>query len=129
MPMPDFDDLYQPPEAMPEPSGPLPTDPGLFLRWEKLRVFYNLILTAVVLLVWAAWFRAMIPIEELLFASVLGALGANVCYCAGPVANAYAYWLGWRHPAVTVVLFVAGTGLSVLAAVVSVAGIAGGFLP
>jgi hypothetical protein len=114
MPPPDFDDPYQPPETPPGPSGPQPADLELFLFWEKLRVLYNLSLTTLVLLVWAGLLRSSVSFDTLLVESIVGAVGANVCFCAGPVANAYAYWLGWRHPVVTFILFVTGTVFSML---------------
>lgn len=109
-----FDDPYQPPETQSSSTEPLPKDLELFLFWEKLRVVYNLILTTVVLLVWVVFLRTSVLFDTLLVESIMGALGANVCFCAGPVANAYAYWLGWRNPVVTFILFVTGTVFSML---------------
>ncbi len=93
---------------------------GLLPRWEKLRVVYNVVLAVVVLSFWAIGPGIRLGDPAFLRHLARGCLGANICFCVGPVVNAYAHWLGLRHVAVTVALFVAGTGLSVLAAAGSI---------
>ena len=39
---------------------------------------------------------------------------ANLCFCAGPVVDGYLSWLGLRHRAITWLLFLLGTALSML---------------
>jgi hypothetical protein len=73
--------------------------------WERRRVFYNLVLTAVVV-VWlgSTWphFRSAFNLQSLYFLFVLAML-ANVCYCAAYVADVpmqyslfRATWRRWR---------------------------------
>jgi len=79
--------------------------------WELLRIPYNVVLCVVAamagLAAWSAW-GTHPSLGEL----ATGAIGANVCFCAGPVANAYASWIGLRSPLVTWLLFGAGTLLA-----------------
>ncbi|MEJ7640335.1 MAG: hypothetical protein WKF75_20805 [Singulisphaera sp.] len=121
-PLPDDSNPYVAPLAVGALSTPTlgPSETGLLLRWEKLRVVYNVILAAVVLAIWAGGRGS--GLGDLAFLRHLArcCLGANLCFCIGPVVNFYAHWLGLRHGAVTVVLFVAGTGLSVLVAAGSI---------
>ena len=117
-PLPDESNPYVAPveagSLPPPPAGP--SEAGLLLRWEKLRLLYNLILAAVVLAFWAGGRGSGLGDPGFLPHLARCCLGANLCFCAGPVVNAYAHWLGLRHVAVTVVLFVIGTSLSVLVA-------------
>jgi len=75
-----------------------------FLAWEKLRIYYNLILLAV-----ALGIASLSPdiFAELPFwvVSIVGALGANVCFCAGPVAENYLALVGANRGIVRAVLF------------------------
>ncbi len=117
-PPPDDSNPYVAPLA----AGPLspptlgPSETGLLLRSEKLRVVYNVILAAVVLGFRAGGRGSGLNDPAYLRHVARGCIGANLCFCVGPVVNFYAHWLGLRHGAVTVVLFVAGTGLSVMVA-------------
>jgi hypothetical protein len=84
-----------------------------FRAWEKLRIPYNLILAAVLLLshlplMGAAFFR---PMPLLIW--LLGAVGANVLFLAGPQAEAYLDWLGIRSKVVRPALFIAGVLISI----------------
>jgi hypothetical protein len=73
--------------------------------WERRRVLYNLVLTAIVV-AWIAWswphFRSSLTFESLLALSVLAVL-ANLCYCAAYLVDLplqYSFfrlsWLRWR---------------------------------
>lgn len=121
-PLPDDSNPYVAPlEAGPLPSPTRgPSETGLLLRWEKLRVVYNVVLAAVVLAFWAGGRGSGLGDPAFLRHLARCCLGANLCFCAGPVVNAYAHWLGLRHVAVTVALFVLGTTLSVLVAAGSI---------
>ena len=115
---PDDSNPYVAPLAAGPPSSPTlaPSETGLLLRWERLRALYNVILAAVVLAMWAGGQGSGLADPAFLRHLARGCLGANLCFCAGPVVNAYAHWIGLRHGAVTIALFVAGTGLAVLVA-------------
>jgi hypothetical protein len=119
---PDVYSAYDPPEQpCAAPVAPA-AELALLRRWERLRVLYNLILIAEVLLLSAFAPGHALGDRAFWRLLVFGALVANLCYCVGPIANAYAHWLGLRHPAVTIVLFVAGTALAALLALVSIIG-------
>lgn len=85
----------------------------VFFAWEKLRVLYVLALAAVTL--------TSIPPEamkrlDVWVAVAILAIGANVCYFAGPIAETYLCWLGLRRKLVRSALFVGGTVFAVLLA-------------
>lgn len=61
-----------------------PTFKEVFVVWEKLRLVYNGLLVAVVV----AIFREAVFFVPLVFL-VVPAILANVCFCAGPVAEGY----------------------------------------
>ena len=51
-----------------------------------------------------------------------GACVANLCYLVGPAVEGYGSYFGIWHPNMTSILFVAGTGFTMLLALASVAG-------
>lgn len=112
----DLDRVYDPPTQPGAGPAEQAAELTLLRRWERLRILYNLILAAVVLLLGARSLGEPGFLRWL----VARAFAANVLYCVGPIANAYAHWLGLRHVAVTTALFVLGTMLAVLLAAVSV---------
>ncbi len=82
--------------------------------WERLRLLYNGLLAVEVLILTlpnasAYWSRPRF--QEFLISS---ALGANLCFCAGPIVTAYAYWIGLRNRAVAYTLFTLGMLLSMV---------------
>ncbi|MCJ7511983.1 MAG: hypothetical protein MUO23_03305 [Anaerolineales bacterium] len=83
----------------------------VFMRWERLRIPYNALLAAVVLFPTGGGFHwpdlAEIPIL------LLGAVLANLCFLAGPAAEAYLAWVGIRSKLVTAALFVGGVLVSI----------------
>ena len=97
---------------------------AVFLRWEKLRILYNL----TVGLVGAAGAAAcaldlagmlkdshhVMGAPALVVGIVCYGIAANVCYFLGPIIESYARWLGLRVPHLTQALFIAGTVFSVL---------------
>lgn len=97
---------------------------AVFVRWEKLRILYNLIVGGVGLTALAFCTLALTDmfakpgnasalIKPLIGALIYG-LAANVCYFLGPIIESYARWLGLRAPHITQALFIAGTAFSVL---------------
>ena len=83
----------------------------VFLRWERLRVPYNALLVAVVMLPAGGGFSWPDPGDFLIL--LMGAVLANLCFLAGPVAETYLAWLGMRSKWVTAVLFVGGVLVSI----------------
>ncbi len=83
----------------------------VFLRWERLRVVYNALLLAVVLLPTGQPFRWPQPTEIPIL--LLGAVLANLCFLAGPVAESYLTWLGARSWLVSGFLFIGGVLISI----------------
>ena len=92
------------------------TTKQIFLMWEKLRVVYNVVLLCVVLTVFLLTKRGEVNWFTLGWVCVMGCLGANLCFFAGPAADAYLNWLGYRHAAITAILFALGLLLSILLA-------------
>lgn len=88
----------------------------VFLAWERLRVIYNLILVGVSLLV------GMARLTELSFWYFLieGAVGANLCFCVGPVVEGYLTLIGINRDGSRMLLFVLGTIASCLVAAAAI---------
>jgi len=85
----------------------------IFRRWEKLRVVYNLILALVLFLshglnLGRAFFDPLI-----LLIWLIGAVLANFCFLAGPLAETYLAWVGMRSRWVTAALFIGGVLVSI----------------
>src|SRR5262249_59017853 len=74
---------------------------SVFLAWEGLRVVYNLVLIAVVVAL-----LGPTGILQRLPYVLEGALVANVCFCAGPVAEGYLCLFGVSRPAARTLIFV-----------------------
>lgn len=96
---------------------------GVFLRWEKLRLAYNVIVGLVGLVAIAPFFidrfdpgflYGAAPMRALLAGALMYAIAANVCYFVGPALECYVRWLGLRSPWLTRAVFAAGTLCSVL---------------
>ena len=84
---------------------------SVIVTWEKLRLLYNAIGFIPTLLI-ALVVRAH-PFELVVCVFV-----ANLCFCLGPLVDGYLTWFGFRQRAVTVILFVLGTLLMLLLAIV-----------
>jgi len=103
--------------AAPLDPVPLPTtnDAGhdLLRDWEYRRLWFNGLLIAETVLI------GILP-DGLIFQSrfwifaIEGAIVANVCFCVGPIATWYLSHLGFNHRRAGVVLFWAGTILSMI---------------
>lgn len=108
-----------------DPSSPSetlarPAEPSLsaiarptFLAWERLRLVYIVVLGILTLLLVGPAIdqpRVLMLIGE-------GAIAANLCYFAGPIAETYVRWLGYEAGWVRWALFLGGTVLSAVLAV------------
>jgi hypothetical protein len=121
---PDDVNPYAPPSAAQTgPHEPESSDFAMFLRWERLRLLYNAILGVVTILGMLAphhGLRGNIP-NQIVGLIPLG-LGANVCYCIGPVLEGYAHLIGLRGKVVTGILFGLGTAFAALLAWAAILG-------
>jgi hypothetical protein len=89
-------------------SQPQASADEVFLAWERLRLFYNAILLVVVVCYFGLETLFIVPF------ALLPALLANLCFCAGPVAEWYLYLLGMPRRSARWLVFVLGTLLSVV---------------
>ena len=85
----------------------------IFRRWEKLRPVYNLILALVLFISHGLSMGLSFFYPLTLLIWLIGAVLANFCYLAGPLAEAYLAWVGLRSRWVTVTLFVGGVLISI----------------
>lgn len=91
--------------------GFLPVVRSILTRWERLRILYNLILTAIVVLPLGGGPVELPALADLPILAV-GAVLANLCYLAGPAAECYFALLGLRSRRVTLILFMGGVLVS-----------------
>ncbi len=91
----------------------------IFLKWERLRLFYNLILL-IIFLVFMIGKIETFRNPALVIVWFFEAIGANICFFAAPITESYAYWLGVKGRRVTIVLFVCGILVSIPLVIVSV---------
>lgn len=94
---------------------PVPAIAEILPAWERLRVYYNIILllesVALLLLLYGMGGPRGLAWLEMCLA---GAVAANVCFCAGPCAEFYLCRLGLGGRTMRLMLFWAGTALSLL---------------
>ncbi|MBL8870309.1 MAG: hypothetical protein JNK90_10980 [Planctomycetaceae bacterium] len=76
-----------------------------FLAWEKLRLIYIGILGIWTLLISGRHIASV----EILSLVIVGGLISNVLYFAAPIVDTYVRWLGYTGTWVRILLFVAGT--------------------
>ena len=88
----------------------------VFVAWEKLRIIYNSVLAVISLTAAHAWL-AFLSIEDLLGLLFQGAIGANVCFCLGPVIEGYLSLIGINRGKARIGLFVLGTMIASLLAI------------
>ena len=93
---------------------------SIFVRWERWRIAYNLVLTGLVLLLSAALAHADANWYHLAWHCTVGACVANVCYFAGPAAETYLAWLGYRWRGIMPMLFTSGLLFTMLLAAATV---------
>lgn len=84
--------------------------------WERLRIYYNgiLFLETILLGLLMLGTRGLLFTDRLIETALVGAVGANVCFCAGPCAEFYLSRVGLGGRASRLILFWAGMGLSLL---------------
>jgi hypothetical protein len=110
----------------PEADAALPTYPPadsakeVFLAWEKLRLIYNCLLAVVSLSAGYAWLGVRDIIDFLTFLFE-GAIGANLCFCLGPVIEGYLSLMGVNRRKVRLLLFVLGTLIACMFAAAALA--------
>lgn len=88
---------------------------SILVRWERLRLHYNALLCFVTL---ASVVSEQPPARLVLsprffLLSVACAVGANLCFLAGPVVEMYLCFLGVRSRRIAPALFLAGSILSI----------------
>lgn len=94
----------------------------VFLAWERLRIAYIVVLGVVTLAI-----TGTRMFEPRIFAMVgVGAVVTNLCFFAGPIVETYVRWLGCERKWVRWILFIGGT---ILSAIVALVALAAEFLP
>ncbi len=114
------DEFFDPPVAV---KGDSLSDNGelaLLSRWECLRLSYNRVLASEVLVLCVLIRSELLEDRRFWGYLILRGIAANLCFCAGPVADGYAHRLGFGSRVTTTVIFRVGTGLAVLLAGLSV---------
>lgn len=90
---------------------------GVFRAWERLRLWYNLILVVTTVLIGLRIGRVPVSLADVPH-FVVGllplAVAANVCFFTGPAIEAYVNWLGAGSPWIRPVIFTAGVVISLL---------------
>ena len=104
--------------SIPESQKSQKDDFGLvILRWESLRVFFNLFLVLVCLVFTAAVVPANFSDPEFWIFLFLGAVLTNLLFLVGPALDGYLTWYGvWTAP-LAILMFAAGTVLTTYLAV------------
>jgi hypothetical protein len=95
---------------------------AVFWGWEKWRVGYNLGLALGVIGYWTAYWGLdggpIMPFTPaFLYDLVIQAVFANVCFCAGPVAEGYLCWLGFPREGTRLWLVGLGVFLAMMLAI------------
>ena len=90
----------------------------IFVAWEKLRLAY----VAVLALVTIGVARGALLDPHILVPVVLGAVVANVCFFAGPITETYLTWLGFNPSWLRAFMFILGTTLAAVLALVTIMG-------
>lgn len=75
-----------------------------FRSWERLRIPYN----AVLILGMLPFMKVFLDNPKFTEDVVLGAVAANICFCAGPVAEGYATLIGLPRKPSRWVIFITG---------------------
>lgn len=105
---------FQPPVQATQPEA-WRNSHSIVSSWERMRIFYNLILGAsgLVVLVLYILLRPELALESIAL-SVMFGLFANLCFCAGPGFELYLcyFWKLPEYPRARVPLFIMGTLLS-----------------
>lgn len=89
-------------------------------RWERLRVVYNTVLIALVMLLVIGMFPGRFAVPRFWVEVCFGAIIANVCFMAGPTIEGYCRFLKLWANAMRPLLFLAGTCFAAILAVACV---------
>lgn len=85
---------------------------NIFIAWEKLRILYIIILTVETLYIILSMIKDIFFLELWLYI-IIGAIIANILYLLGPITEYYFYWLGVKHIAIRITLFISGLLLAI----------------
>ena len=96
-------------------------------RWERLRIYYNAILISLVLLVTIVRFPGHVSDPAYWAKIAFFGLIANLCFLTGPAIEGYGTRLRIWNGAMTMVLFLAGLGLTAYLAIACIAALTGTF--
>ncbi len=96
-------------------------------RWERLRICYNAILVSFVLLVTFTLCPAHALRPEYWVAIAFAGVIANLCFLTGPAIEGYGTRFRRWNGVTTIVLFLAGLGLTGLLAMFFIASVTGAF--
>ena len=96
-------------------------------RWERLRIGYNAILVAFVLLVTLVGAPGHTSVPEYWMAIAVGGVIANLCFLTGPAIEGYGTRFRVWNGIMTIVLFVAGLGFTMFLAIMFIATLTGAF--
>lgn len=77
---------------------------SVFLAWERLRLLFNAALAAVVF----AFARADLTERDFLVNLARAFIGANLCFCLGPVVEGYLALLGFDRRVARWMVFIPG---------------------
>ncbi|HUE74856.1 MAG TPA: hypothetical protein VMP01_28575 [Pirellulaceae bacterium] len=115
---------YQPPieenPAVLSISAVKTTAQEVFLAWEKLRLAYNIVLVLVTLGGLGIVGTEFVNWRQLAVTLAIDAIVANLCFCAGPCLEGYLAWIGAERRITRTIVFVLGTILASLLALVEV---------
>ena len=89
---------------------PVESAAAAFQQWEWLRLAYNVVLGLVLL----PWFGPLIDDRTFTVFVIKCAIGANLCFCVGPVVEGYASWMGAPRKVARYALFVSGMLLALV---------------
>lgn len=76
----------------------------VFRSWERLRIAYNVILGLGMI----PFLKQFLDQPQFTMEVLAGAVGANLCFCAGPVAEGYAAMIGLPRRLTRRVIFAGG---------------------
>lgn len=97
------------PEAgLPPPGLAQESADEVFRRWEQLRIVYNVVLGLAMI----PFLKQFLDQPQFTMQVLAGAVGANVCFCAGPVVEGYAAMIGLPRKPTRWVIFAGGVLLS-----------------
>jgi hypothetical protein len=93
------------------------------IEWEKLRILYNGALIAWVVYLVEANQPALFETFAFWITCIVGAIVANVCFFAGPLAETYFHWIGFKHWSIRWAMLLIGTQLAALLATGTLMGV------